>query len=292
MVRFTRLSATLALGAATLAAACSKDSTAPAAVSDTTIASQDVAAEAGASTATVVNSMTASDAASGAADVASLPSGAFADFSATTTCTGPTDSTSVNPKGAGWYVCSASLENGLNVLRAHRYFGGGTLLAGWGATVDSVQHLWTESGTQVDTGGSATVPVVRTRYVSRGDTASQAIGRGTPQTRTWNSHGFNNDSTVAVDKYGTRHWHYSGSRIATNVVWTLPRSANPYPTSGTVLHTWQTTLINDHASGKVDTTTTTRTVTVTFNGTQQVPIAVGGLTCTLDLKTRQVSACK
>ncbi len=289
-------------------AACSKDSsTTPAVVTDATIATKDVAAEVGASTASILASQTLADVNSGAAprSVLLVPSGVFADIASTplfasTTCTGPTVATSTNPPGAGWYVCAKTTDGGITAQRAHRYFAAGSVVPNFGATVDSVQHLWSETGTQVDT-AKGTDAAVRSRWVSRGDTASQKITRAVaasgatpavPESRTWNSRGFNADSANVVDAHGTRRWSFSGARATTNLVYQLPKSANPYPMSGTISHNWTSRLINLHISGKADTTTTTRTSSATFNGTQQATITVGGLSCTLDLKTHLVSGCK
>ena len=291
-----------------LLAACGKDSsTTPAVVADATIATKDVAAEIGASTASIIASQTLADLNSGAAMRSALqgPTGVLADIASSalgvsTNCTGPTTASSTNPPGAGWYVCAAVTERGMTTQRDHRFFAAGAVVPAFGATVDSVQHIWNESGTQADT-TTGTDASIRTRWVSRGDTASQKITRAVaangatpavPESRTWNSRGFNKDSATAVDARGTRRWSFSGARSTTNLVYLVPRSANPYPMSGTITHSWTSRLINLHTSGKADTTTTTRSSGVTFNGTQQATITVGGLTCTLDLKTRVVSGCK
>ena len=308
MHRSFRTSLTVITPALLLLTACGKDSsTAPGVVTDATLATTDVAAEVGASTASIIASQASADVNSGAAarSVLLAPAGVLADIVSaplfgSTACTGPTAATSTNPPGAGWYVCARTTDGGLSAQRAHRFFAAGSVVPTFGATVDSVQHLWSETGTQVDT-TTGTNAAVRSRWVSRGDTASQKITHAVaaagaapavPESRTWNSRGFNADSAAVVDAHGTRRWFFSGARSATNVVYQLPKSANPYPLSGAITHNWTSRVINLRTSGKADTATTTRTSSTTFNGTQQATITVGGLTCTLDLKTRVVSGCK
>ena len=308
MLRPFRTSLVVITPALLVLAACGKESsTAPAVVADAIITTTDVAAEVGASTASIIASQASADANSGATTRSILLTqpGVLADIASSplfgsTICTGPTASTSTNPPGAGWYVCARTSDGGLSTQRDHRFFAAGSVVPAFGVTVDSVQHLWSETGTQVDT-TKGTDASVRTRWVSRGDTASQKITHAVaaagatpavPESRTWNSRGFNADSAAVVDAHGTRRWFFSGARTAVNVVYQLPKAANPYPLSGTITHNWTSRVINLHTSGKADTTTTTRASSTTFNGTQQASIAVGGLSCTLDLKTRVVSGCK
>ena len=108
---------------------------------------------------------------------------------------------------------------------------------------------------------------------------------GAETSRTWNGTG-TGKSTRSRHKEGTetRTYDVSCTSTRTNVVVNLPRSENRWPVSGTINRQCTIKITGGPNDGK----TVERTVTITFNGTQMVPITVNGKAFTLDLKTRKV----
>jgi hypothetical protein len=76
--------------------------------------------------------------------------------------------------------------------------------------------------------------------------------------------------------------------VISNVVFNLPRSANPYPQSGSITNDITVSSTVDRASGQY-TRTATRHVVVTFNGTSTAAMTIGTRSCTIDLATRAVA---
>lgn len=110
---------------------------------------------------------------------------------------------------------------------------------------------------------------------------------GAETSRTWNGTG-TGKSTRSRHKEGTetRTYDVSCTSTRTNVVVNLPRSENRWPVSGTINRQCTIKITGGPNDGK----TVERTVTITFNGTQMVPITVNGKAFTLDLKTRKVGS--
>lgn len=108
---------------------------------------------------------------------------------------------------------------------------------------------------------------------------------GAETSRTWNGTGTSRStrSRHSEDRE-TRTFDASCSSTQTNVVVNLPRTENRWPASGTITRSCTITITGGPNDGK----TVTRNVTITFNGTQLVPIQVNGKTFVLDLKTRRV----
>ena len=113
-------------------------------------------------------------------------------------------------------------------------------------------------------------------------TATGLLGRET--SRTWNGTGNRSDGGYANDTARTRTYHTTDATTFTNVVVNLPRSANPWPMSGTVTRqiAGTGTVVKN---GVTRTFTVSKIVTITFNGTRLVPMSIGGVAFTLDLYT-------
>jgi len=103
-------------------------------------------------------------------------------------------------------------------------------------------------------------------------------------TRTWNGTGDGTHGAYWSDSAASRTSHVTYSTTFTNVVVDLPRSTNPYPASGTITRVVTGTGVVIK-NGKKRTVTVTRTVTITFNGSQTVPMIVGDEHYTVDLST-------
>lgn len=286
-----RLSSTIVLGAALLVSACNSDSTSPA-ITAASVITKDLAVQTAADASTNLSTVINSETITGLnLEVAPASTSNLVVMNSrggwSRTCTGP--------DGQGWYTCGTSKEDdNLQVTRQHRFWKGGTPVPISGTPYDSVQYRWREVG--VDSGDVEREPddgATLIKWVDRSDTSSVAYNRAvTPNQRIWNWLGQRNDSSLATGTRGTRFYKISGSRQGTNVTWNLPRSANPWPISGTVKHVWNATVIFTAAGGtKADTTIRSGTTTITFDGTQTPKVTVGGLTCTIDLQTRKTSNC-
>lgn len=112
---------------------------------------------------------------------------------------------------------------------------------------------------------------------------------GAETERTWNGTGAATDTSTHTGPRTTRVYTKTVRDTATNVVVRLPRSSNPYPISGQVVHTVAGKVVVTGA--RSETREVSRRVVVTFNGTAAVPIRVGSASCTLHLDTRRVDGC-
>lgn len=189
---------------------------------------------------------------------------------------------------SGSYTCAASASGGVTVSRTITYLdAAGATMADFSPSLTaSVRYVtqrdgsWTGQGPNGGTFASA-IHRTRTRIVSG------LAGQETQHV--WNGTGVANDTSSHAGAANTRVYSKAVRDTATNVVVTLPRSTNPWPASGQVVH---------HVSAKVvvtgarnETRTVERRVVVTFNGTASVPLTVGEVSCTLHLDTRRVSDC-
>ena len=108
---------------------------------------------------------------------------------------------------------------------------------------------------------------------------------GTETQRTWNGTGSATSTRSRHSDAGeSRQYDVTATGAMTNVVVAVPRSENSWPLSGTVSK--QVTI--KITGGPRDGQTVTRSVTITFNGTQFVPIKVNDDTFTFDLKIRRI----
>lgn len=190
------------------------------------------------------------------------------------------------PDGDGWCTC-ISTWHGLSLTNMKRFWDGTSLALGFTSATDSVNHIHTLTGSYTQ-GWSP----FRTVWVNRNDTANLSVVRTTtPVTHVWNRVGVRQDSTMFVGQNVTRHWHYLSYDTATNVTFDMPRSQNIWPVSGSIVHNVTVHFEADHTN-RTQTKTVTRRAMITFNGTADVTLQVGGLTCTLDLETHEVSNCQ
>lgn len=285
-----RLASTLALGTAMFVAACNNDSTPPA-LTQANIITQDLVQQTGTdaskNVATVANAETTTGlnleiAPNAASYVIAAPGAGWSK-----SCAGP--------DAQGWYTCTQGKEDdNLTVTRQHRFWKEGAPVPISGTPYDSIQYRWSEIGVDSADGEHRSSDAVQmVRWINRTDTSSVAFNRvSTPNQRIWNWKGQRSDSSLVTGSRGTRFHRITGSRVGTNVTWNVPRSTNPYPVSGTLTHTWNATVIFTAAGAtKADTVQRSGTTTITFDGTQTPKITVGGLNCTIDLKTHKTSNC-
>lgn len=275
---YTTLSVAVVL--AVVLAACDS-STAPdaAAVSDAQV-SADVAATSGDAVATDVAGLLADEAVAGIASGAATAGATAAAVIGAAGC--PYDA------ATQYHVCSRVTERGLEVTRRYQFRDASgtptqsydperTAAIDFRGTVDGSLSATTDAG----------VSWTRATHESDGRTVTGLAGAETQ--RTWNGSGTGADTTTHTDGTRTRHYAATATHQAKDVVVKLPRASFPWPQSGTMTRTVNAKL--EIEGGRAATRQVSRTVTVTFNGTAQVPLTVNGLSCTLDLETHRVSGC-
>jgi len=142
------------------------------------------------------------------------------------------------------------------------------------ATTASATFSATLSGAVARQGFSATVTRQRTFTVSG--------LAGVEVTRTWNGSGA---TAQARTRHGegrlTRTYEMTSSTVVTNVIVPVPPAAQPWPLSGIIVR--EISFTREGATGHER--SGHRTVTITFNGTQFVPMTVNDRSFTLDLAT-------
>jgi hypothetical protein len=206
--------------------------------------------------------------------MASLGADGAGTSSRTVTCDGP--------DANGWYGCVAYTSRGLTITRQVRFWSGGSYALGWSRTLtDSVNHRWTRTGAFE----SAAKPG-KMFSINEADTASMVVTHGTPILHTWNGAGIAHDSSTYTVGSVTRIFAYTAADTAAALTFTLPHSANPYPSSGSISRN----LTLHITAGGFD-KTITRSAKVTFDGSSVAELQVGELTCSLDLVTGVVSGC-
>lgn len=103
--------------------------------------------------------------------------------------------------------------------------------------------------------------------------------------RTWNGAGTGSSKRERHTENGeVRDYTTASTLTVTNVVVPAPRTENSWPLSGTIIRHVTITVVGGPNDGK----TRERTVTITFNGSQLVPIQVNDKAYTFDLKTRKI----
>ncbi len=190
---------------------------------------------------------------------------------------GPGSGCTLNPAD-GRFDCPPTVNaNGVTVVRSLAFFdASGAPMNHFDSTTASMDVQATLSGVVATTAGADTVNGARDL------TATGLLGHNT--TRTWNGSGGGTHGAYWSDSAATRTADVSYSSTFSNIVVNLPRSANPYPASGSIARVVT-------GSGVVTKGDSTRTITIsrnvgiTFNGTEFVPMTVGNETYTLDLAT-------
>jgi hypothetical protein len=192
------------------------------------------------------------------------------------------------PGGCSWsaaasrFVCPTFTNpDGLTLDRSFAFYAGGVAQQSYDATAtDSINFQGALKGMLSRPGRTVWI------NTSRNMTVSGLAGAETQ--RSWSGTGTRTDSAhVTNDGVARRTRIHSVDQVAA-VIYALPRSANPYPKSGTITHDITMTSEADAASG-TRSRSATRHVVVTFNGTQFASVMIGTTQCSLDLLTRQMS---
>lgn len=177
----------------------------------------------------------------------------------------------------GKFECTSAARDGLSATRSCVYkdAAGNTQGAYDSLTTASVSVNATIKGTV--TRGPMTMTIDRTSDF----TVSGLAGKET--SATWNGGGLGTVSRVRSAENGsTREYNMRYSVQRTNVVIPVPRTADSWPTSGTVTQSFTVTVVGGPNDGK----TTTRAVVITFNGTSTPTATINGETWELDLTNR------
>lgn len=113
---------------------------------------------------------------------------------------------------------------------------------------------------------------------------------GHPDTlRIWNGTGSAYHFTSRQNPGGTRTVEMVASDTTTNLRYRLPRSANPYPVTGTIVRNVQVTRVRTPTDADPVTNARTRRVVIEFNGTSTATMTVNGEVFDLDLETGEVT---
>jgi hypothetical protein len=180
--------------------------------------------------------------------------------------------------GTGRFTCPAITAGGLTLNRDYAFFDANqTAQSAYSAsTTASANFHVSVTGTHVVDNGQDVV------NRDRNLTVSGLAGAET--SRTWNGTGTRSDNGYRTVADVKRSYTVNDAVTVASVVVNLPRSSNPWPMSGTI-----TRQISGTASvtktGVSKSFSVTKTVTITFNGTQFATVTVGNNTYTLDLST-------
>lgn len=263
-----RNSTRLLCTALVVAAAACADSTAPASTLTDVMLTRDAGNDVAEATAQDIGEMVGSEALVGM-PMASAPAEAA-------------------PGGCSWsaatsrFVCpTITNPDGLTLDRSFAFYAGGVAQQSYDASAtDSINFQGALKGTLSRNGRTVWM------NTSRNMTVSGLSGAETQ--RSWSGTGTRTDSAhVTNDDIARRTRIHSVDQVAA-VVFALPRSANPWPKSGTITHDMTMTSDADNGAG-TRSRSTTRHVVVTFDGTQTASVMIGTNACTLDLLTRVLS---
>lgn len=170
---------------------------------------------------------------------------------------------------------------GITIQRSFALFADGTPQTAYDAvTTDSINFQLFRTGFVSGTARTAWFNHTRNVTVS---------GLGGAETeRVWNGVGTRADSLLATENGATRKVRINSVDRIAGVAFAVPRSQNPFPLRGTIIHDANVTTLTSNAGGE-QTRNAVRHVEITFNGTRTAQMRIGTTSCTLDLPTRAVS---
>ena len=182
----------------------------------------------------------------------------------------------------GSYTCTASRHGNVDFTRSYTFFdASGAIQEGYDAlTTASIHFLTTMSGSGSRDGHTF-------QFSNEHDMTLSGLA-GTETERLWNGTGSGARTETWTGERGTRTYSVESSDTTNAVRFLLPRSENPYPASGSIIHRMAATSTFDGINGSGTRSFQRRTV-VTFNGTSIAALTINDRECTLDLSTRRVS---
>ncbi len=158
------------------------------------------------------------------------------------------------------------------------------------ATIDG-----TRNGSSTTTGGTTATWTGAIHRVSN-DTVTRNFNTATPSVETSRTHSdlvTGHDTTTFTDAALTRNVTETTTDSVKKVTWNLPRTANPYPVSGTIIRVDAVHVALTKGT-QSETKDLVRTVEVDFPADAQgnVVLKVNAKTCNLNLVTHVVSGCQ
>jgi hypothetical protein len=269
------------MGSALFVAACSGDSTNPIQISADDV-NQAAVMSASDATSEDVSILSASDMTMSGGAVQNLTDGGLqmsrVPMASTPSYAWTFGGSCTFSQSTGRFNCPPITNAGLTLTRDYAFFDANQTAQSAYDPVTTASANFHVSVTGVHTALTGKDTVNRDRNL----TVSGLAGAET--SRTWNGTGTRSDGGYRDGADATRTYHTNDNVTISNIVVNLPRSSNPWPVSGTI-----TRQINGTASvsrsGFTKSFTVDRTVTITFNGTQQAAVTVNGTSYTLDLST-------
>lgn len=184
--------------------------------------------------------------------------------------------------GVGRFLCPTVVTpDGLTLNRSYAVFAGGVAQAAYSASATDSMNFQTHLEGSLTRG-------LRSAWFNHTRTMTVSGMAGAETQRTWNGTGVRSDSSSVTENSVARRSKFQSVDAISNVVFRIPRSANPYPLSGTITHDIAVSSTVERAAGNY-TRSAARHVVVTFNGTSTAAMTVGSKSCTLDLATHDVS---
>jgi hypothetical protein len=182
-------------------------------------------------------------------------------------------------QATGWFVCPTHTHEGRTIARTFQ------LLDAAGNPQSAYDPVTTASANFVSTISGS---VARDRFSATFSRERNITITGLAGSETQHTINGTGASSTARSQHTadgvTRSYSMTSTATITDVVVAFPRAQGSWPLSGSI--TRQVTFSRDAGTGQRR--SGTRTATVTFNGTQFVPLVVGDRTFTLDLATGKV----
>lgn len=200
----------------------------------------------------------------------------------------------VYSSSTGLFVCPAVVEHGLTTVRSYGFLDaqGHPMTSRVVGQTASVRYLTTTDGTLVKDANFTS-----STHRVRDQTVSGLLG----SSRIWDGTGASADTNTHTEHETVRK--YVGTAVDTMraVTYLEHHDQHPYPVSGTSIHVVNYTSTTtsptiDAATGAHTGTKTvvevvSKRVVVTFDGTANAALQVGGVRCTLHLDTKKVDGC-
>ena len=185
---------------------------------------------------------------------------------------------------SGRWTCAPVTENGLTIVRSYAFFDatGQPMKIRDDITTASVNFQFSMNGTvSRDTTFSGVV------HRNRNMTVSGLLGNET--TRRWDGFGASADTNTHRSALTTRT--YAGRSIDSlrAVIFPQPRTPTSYPLSGTMVRS-VSYMVTSTGRG-TERRSVDRRAVITYNGTANVQVKSGTVTCTLHLDTHRVDNC-
>jgi hypothetical protein len=187
--------------------------------------------------------------------------------------------------GTGRFACPPVTKGGHVYTTSYALFdANGAVQSSYNkVTTASINFIVTDSGAVAFSNNGNTFSDTTLR---RHDRTVSGLAGDPDTVHVWNGTG---SGSVRSSRSGqiTKRYVLVSSDTVSGVAFKQPRDINPYPLRGTLVKNY--TVTRTREASDTTTHTTTRRVVVTFNGTANVPMTVGGVAYTLNLDTHKVT---